>query len=74
MFDPITVDLDRDSEEEGCPPIVWVKYGDLGVAVTRSTVDGKLLVHVENITSEDPMPVRIAEAQSDDVLWEGNLI
>lgn len=74
MADDIAVEIDRDSEEEGCAPIVWVNYGDLGVAVTRSDLDGKLLIHVENVSSDEPIPVRIAEATTDHRLWEAELV
>lgn len=79
MSDKIAQNIDRDGfeegsyeEEAGSPPIAWTDYGPLTVAVTRSTSDGVLIVHIENTKSEyHPLTVRVAEASNESVLWEG---
>lgn len=56
------------SDADG-PPIVWVRYGDLDVNITRSSRDGKMYIHAEANHGSD-VPLRIADG-GEKVIWEG---
>lgn len=73
---PEQVEFRADPEDvaEGVPAAGWMTLGDLTVCLTYAMADGKLLVTLENSTSEgDELPVRVQHIDREEPVWEGEV-
>lgn len=65
---------DPEDPEAGVPATGWMTLGGLTVCLTYAMADGKLLVALENSTSNgDELPVRVQHIERIDPLWEGEV-